>query len=68
MFHMGEYLKSGFGVQGSGAHWSGVIDTEGMKPGIDVDMARSLERALRARGLIRDGNEHTLSRDNLLAF
>ena len=42
---MGWFLKSGFGVQGWGAAWSGVIDTEWMKPGIYVDMARSLERA-----------------------
>ena len=42
---MGWFLKSGFGVQGWGAQWSGVIDTEWMKPGIYIDLARSLERA-----------------------
>ncbi len=45
MFHMGWFLKAGFGVQGWNTPWSGAIATEWMKPHFYVEMARSLERA-----------------------
>jgi FMN-dependent oxidoreductase (nitrilotriacetate monooxygenase family) len=45
MFHMGWFLKAGFGVQGWGAEWSGAIADEWMQPEIYIEMARSLERA-----------------------
>jgi FMN-dependent oxidoreductase (nitrilotriacetate monooxygenase family) len=45
MFHMGWFLKAGFGVQGWGAPWSGGIGMEWMQPEFYIEMARSLERA-----------------------
>ncbi len=45
MFHLGWFLKAGFGVQGWGAKWSGAIGTEWMRPRFYVEMAASLERA-----------------------
>ena len=45
MFHLGWFLKAGFGVQGWNAKYSGAIATEWMKPNFYVEMARSLERA-----------------------
>jgi len=44
MFHLGWFLKAGFGVQGWGDPWSGDIATEWMKPDFYVEMARALER------------------------
>lgn len=45
MFHLGWFLKAGFGVQGWNAGWSGAIATEWMRPSFYIEMARSLERA-----------------------
>ncbi|RAH97377.1 FMNH2-dependent monooxygenase [Acuticoccus sediminis] len=45
MFHMGWFLKQGFGVQGWGAPWSGVTHMEWMQPDPYIDMAKQLERA-----------------------
>jgi FMN-dependent oxidoreductase (nitrilotriacetate monooxygenase family) len=45
MFHMGWFLKAGFGVQGWGAPWSGEIASEWMLPDFYVEMGRALERA-----------------------
>jgi FMN-dependent oxidoreductase (nitrilotriacetate monooxygenase family) len=44
MFHLGWFLKAGFGVQGWGAPWSGAIEDEWMQPEIYIEMARALER------------------------
>jgi FMN-dependent oxidoreductase (nitrilotriacetate monooxygenase family) len=45
MFHMGWFLKAGFGVQGWNAKWSGPIATEWLRPQFYIEMARSLEMA-----------------------
>ena len=44
MFHLGWFLKAGFGVQGWNAKWSGAIAAEWMKPNFYIEMARVLER------------------------
>jgi FMN-dependent oxidoreductase (nitrilotriacetate monooxygenase family) len=45
MFHLGWFLKAGFGVQGWGAPWSGTIEDEWLQPEFYIEMARALERA-----------------------
>jgi len=56
MFHMGWFLKAGFGVQGWNAKWSGAIATEWMRPKIYVEMARALERACFDYVMIEDSS------------
>ncbi len=56
MFHMGWFLKAGFGVQDWNAKWSGAIATEWMRPKIYVEMARALERACFDYVMIEDSS------------
>ncbi|MCW2602454.1 MAG: FMNH2-dependent monooxygenase [Pseudonocardiales bacterium] len=45
MFHMGWFLGTGFGTYGWNQRWSGNSGKDVAKPGLFIDMARSLERA-----------------------
>jgi FMN-dependent oxidoreductase (nitrilotriacetate monooxygenase family) len=45
MFHMGWFLHYGFGVYGWNSTWAGNLRQDIARPGLYVDMARSLERA-----------------------
>jgi FMN-dependent oxidoreductase (nitrilotriacetate monooxygenase family) len=45
MFHLGWFLKNGYGVQGWGQPWTGRIGRDWMKPDIYIDLARAAERA-----------------------
>jgi FMN-dependent oxidoreductase (nitrilotriacetate monooxygenase family) len=45
MFHLGWFLKAGFGLQGWGAPFSGTIEDEWMQPEFYIEMACALERA-----------------------
>lgn len=45
MFRLGWFLTTGFGVYGWGEPWSGNVKADVGRPGLFVDMARSLEAA-----------------------
>ena len=56
MFHMGWFLKAGFGVQGWNAKWSGAIAAEWMRPKFYIEMANALERACFDYVMIEDSS------------